>query len=202
MLKKSIAVATILLVAGGAFASTIYDNEGDFLAEVQPGYYLEDFGTPTTSDLAPSSFTDGTYTWSATSADDLFVWGEEDAPPLCVGSLGTNSPSYTVTVTFSGAPVTAFGGNLYMTDIGFGPVSGGMTVELNDGTSVELDSPYVDSFTGFTSDVPITSVTLTPESGVEGLYITVDNILVGAAVPEPSSLALLGLGVLAALRRR
>ena len=203
-MRKTFVVLAALSMACGAMASMTYDNQAAFLGAIESGYYLEDFGTPATSYIAPAVFTDGTYAWSAAAGDDLYIWGSDYAGGTpCVGSMGTNGAGYEITFTFSGAPVTAFGGNLYLTDQYFDPVAGEVTIALNDGTSVTLDSPYATSFTGFTSDVPITSVTMTPDpSSTINLYGTVDSIIVGTAIPEPASLVLLGLGVLAMLRRR
>ena len=205
-MKKAVAtLAVCLLFASAAFATDVYDNEADFLAAIEPGYYLEDFGNPAASILigpvAPFGPGGDGYAWTATADDDLYIWGSDYAGGTpCVGSLGTNGPNFTVTITMTGADTLAFGGNLYLTDQVFGPVTGDMTVALDDGTSVTLTSPYASDFIGFTTDVPITSVTLTPEFVGVNLYVTVDNIYAG--VPEPGALALLALGALAAIRRR
>ncbi|MGD8451856.1 MAG: PEP-CTERM sorting domain-containing protein [Phycisphaerae bacterium] len=195
-------MAVVLLTAGAAFAATTYDNQSDFLSHVESGYYLESFGAPAESELSPPGFTDGTYAWNVASLDDLYVWGEDVAGGTpCVGTVGTNSAGYDVTITFVGAPVTAFGGSFYVTNVVFGAVEGDLTVALNDGTSVVLDSPYTSAFTGFTSDIPITSVTLSPEPDA-GLFVTLDDVVVGTTIPEPASLGLLAVGALTLLRRR
>ena len=203
-MKKAFVAMALVLCVSSALAATVYNNQADFLANVAAGYYLEDFGTPATSYVVTAPFTNGTYTWSVSAGDDIYVWGEDYASGTpCVGSLGTNGPGYAMTFTFSGAPVTAFGGNLYLTDQYFGAVSGTAVVSLNDGTQVTLTNPYSTTFTGFTSTTPITSVTLTPDPGsTVNLYGTVDNIICGAYIPEPSALVLLGLGAMALIRRR
>lgn len=64
-----------------------------------------------------------------------------------------------------------------------------------------------DGFAGYTSAVPITSITFTSSGGTGGSnWAQLDHFYVGAAVPEPCTMALLTLGVAgavgAAIKRR
>ena len=67
-----------------------------------------------------------------------------------------------------------------------------ITLSLSGGESITLpgDFPNLD-FIGITTDTPITSIELSVQGGVD-----LDNFSFGQAVPEPSSVLMLGLGSL------
>ena len=70
-------------------------------------------------------------------------------------------------------------------------------MELSDSTQINLASTSSTSFAGFTSDVGITSLTVLTPNAPD--YATVNDLIVGSVVPEPSSLALAGCGIAGAL---
>lgn len=100
--------------------------------------------------------------------------------------LSTNSEYVPITYTFTNSTknVTAFGGDLFLTDFDFFPVAGTLTVTTNDGTTQVLVDPTVGNFLGFTSTVPIVSVTMDP-GGPNGPFATADNIFVAERTVNP-----------------
>lgn len=182
-----------LIAPASAGFVTIYDNEAAFTANLAPGYYLEEFasytyGNPfgdipivTEADFGPING----YQWHASTFSGISgLWSNPNA-------LSTHDSNDLLTITFTGAPVTAVGGTFSATDFDGNIIAGSdVTVTLNDGTFVTFQGPR---FTGFTSLVPISSLTV----GVtqEPSFSQVAHFYAGAAaVPEPSSLALLGIG--------
>lgn len=212
MVSRILASAALVACAGSVLAgSTTYTDQASFLANTQAGFYLNDFEgvvAPNTSLDVGQSTNFGPvngYSYGMTvnnPLNTLVYWGQGVfGSPLSTTTFGVNGPNDDVIINFTGAPVTAFGGNIFITNQAFAPVSGTMTVTLNDGSNVVLNNPYQTAFAGFTSDMAITSVTISA-TGPGNTYITVDNLYVGAAIPAPGAFAMLGVAGLAATRRR
>ena len=112
---------------------------------------------------------------------------------------GNNSATAPATITFANA-VGQFGG--YFNVAGGGP-SNNLSFSFFDAANVQVGSTQVvampttnvDAFVGFSSTVPIKSVTLS------GYYFVADDLRANP-VPEPATIAALGLGAVALLRRR
>ena len=187
MRNKFVASGCGLLVAtAGAVAADVWPDEATFLTGIQPDFYLETFDLPGGGSLLLGMSVDfgpvNGYAYNMSSTDDLYLWGM-DYSGMASDTIGTNGPNHTVVITFTGAPVTAVGGHFFLTDINFQPVPGGfITLELDDGTVAIVEDPYVTDFRGFTSDVPIISLTIIPghNSGANA-YVTIDNLYVGTA---------------------
>jgi PEP-CTERM motif len=199
--RIGLAVAVLGLVIGAAPARAgfVFTDRAAFLADVQPGYYLEDFnGLPGNTDLGPSvSFSGGGFSYDATNPNDLFT------TPSIAGdvALSTFDSGQSITITFTGAPVTAVGGNIFGSDISGIYTPGAITMQLDDGESITLPNPDPTSFAGFITSSPIVSVSIFPEGFNSAYWATLDNLIVGqaavTAVPEPSSLISAGIaGVL------
>jgi hypothetical protein len=179
------------------WTATNYFNEPSFLAALAGPYYVEDF-----TGYTYGSPLDGTQTSQAYGPVNGFAYNA-----LCAGglwsndsALSTNSAFDTITLDFTGAPVTAVGGNLVVTDINGNIISGDVIITLEDGSQQTLTNQTANDFFGFSTTIPIASVQFTADGSVNS-WIQLDHLYVGQ-IPEPASLALLVLGGLVAIRRR
>jgi len=196
--KRALTTSLASLVAFGfllvsAHGQTVtYTNQTTFLANVQPGFYLETFNGKTPGTFPPADvFTGNGFTYSAAASPALFYEQLVGGPAGDI-VLSTLNGSSTITFTLT-STVTAIGGFFFLTDINGNPVgTGSVTVTLNDGSFLTVTTPTPTSFVGFTSSVPIASLTVTPSAS----FATVNDFIVGLAVPEPSTYALLAAGVL------
>ena len=178
-----------------------YTNEVEFTSAIDPAFYLEDFddfqygvqlnGSQTTW-TAPGA---SGYGWDAYSPQGL--WSLD-------GALSTNDEQETLSLSFTGAPVTAFGGIFFATDLsGFVIPNSLVTVRLSDGQSYQINSSGSE-FVGWTGNSAISGVDLSVES-IANTWVAVDHIFTGSGVPEPTGLAALSgalLVILFAQRRR
>lgn len=193
--------AVTLLVAHAHAATTTYTSSATFLAAVTHGAYTETFdGLVDPFLVAPDTFTNGVFTYSITAPGGTYASGTD---------IGTSQVEVALTITFSGKPVTAVGGNFYATDINPDFLPETITVSLIDGagTTHTYTPSSKATFLGFTSTTGIGSLTIDFAAPYYGRYATVDNLTVGtnaALVPEPGQWALMaaGLAGLALLRRR
>lgn len=188
------------LIAPG-HATVQYTSSTEFLAQVAPGAFTETFGQADYSVPQTVNFSNGVYGYSAFAQAGLWFNG---------AAMTTSAGVDSLVITFTGAPVTAIGGNFYNTNNFDVFIATTIVVALSDGTSLAFAPASVaDSYRGFVSDVAIASITLSTLQNTH--FAGVDNFTIGSAildapgeVPEPASLALLGAGLLgaAAARRR
>lgn len=196
------AVAALALAASSAMA-TFYTTEASFTAAIKPTRYVEDF-----SNFTFGNPLNGTQlTWPAPGGNG-FGWTASAALGLYsnTSSLSTNSAFDPLTITFTGAPVTAIGGNITNTDISGAVIPGTINITLSDGTTTSVTNQTLSNFWGYTSNtnVPIASVSFVTAGTTNG-WPQVDHFYSAQTnVPEPATLGLaaVGLGTLAARRRR
>lgn len=111
-----------------------------------------------------------------------------------------------MTYNMTSGNVTAVGGFFFGSDIAGAFQAAAITVTLNSGQIITVPSAgqTTTSFAGFTSTVPITSVTVVADQSAGNRWPTVNDFIVGQAtvVPEPTSLALVGIPALALAWKR
>jgi hypothetical protein len=181
-------VAAVAFAAASAVsAQTVtYTTSPAFMANVAPGSYTESFASPFFSGDPSADFSGGGFAYTVSAPGSLYGNGT---------LIGTNLPGEVLSVVFTGAPVTAVGGNFWATNISDVFQAVPVTLTLSDGTTAIFTpaSETVDSFRGFTSAVPITSLTI---ASTAATYAGMGNLTVGVAVvPEPGTWLLMGLGL-------
>lgn len=208
-LKPLFIAAALGSACQGAQAALIhYYDLPSFLADIEDGYYLEAFdGLSTGTELpGPLSFgpTNGFGFAASASGDDLFAIDLNGGK-----ALSTNLDTDTLTITFSGNPVTAIGGFFFPT--GGGGATQRIALTFSDDSSWSSDAASSTFFVGFTSSIALTSVSITAPNdfcGSSSCYPTLDDLYVGTAAtaadaPTPATTALLALGlILIGVRRR
>jgi hypothetical protein len=195
----ALAAGTVTLTAATAGAAVVYDDEGSFLDAIQPAFLLEDFNgyvyggyTEYTLDIGPMNGFSATI--SCEGGANSYLWSGD-------GNMSTENATDWLRVDFTGDPVTAVGGWFFPSDINGFYQPGPIVIDLSDGTHYEFDPVSDTDFRGFTTDGPITWMTIDAPDDQLTAWSTMDHFYVGA-VPAPGALALLGLAGLARSRRR
>ncbi|GHF87626.1 PEP-CTERM sorting domain-containing protein [Thalassotalea marina] len=182
---------------------TVYDNEADFLAatSISNSYNFDGDATSNFTDMDFGDFSitaDGfDIETSISNSSSYFNSNHLDFYTECC-----NVPD-TMKINFDFG-ISAFGFDFSNED----PTSD-FTVITIDGNSYNVGTSGSAGFFGFTATGPISSVTFNDDAGNGGANTSTkyDNFIFTRAdsvsVPEPTSIAILGLGVLGlALRRR
>ncbi|MGI8923317.1 MAG: PEP-CTERM sorting domain-containing protein [Fimbriimonadales bacterium] len=185
--------------------ATWYTNEADFLAAIDPVFYVEDFPNFTYGDPLA-----GDPSWTAPGANG-YGWDASASGGLYSGysAISTNQAEdpLIITITSSPAGVTAIGGWFANTDINGFVITGDVTVSLDNGEMMTVtDQNGTSDFLGWVgSDVISTwnAVSSDPIGG-QTSWVQIDHLYSGQAVPEPGTIIALGVGLaaLAARRRR
>lgn len=195
-IRAALAAGLVTLAASSAASAAVYSSQSAFAANVASGAYTEDYTGIPNGNQGFRAFESNGYGYTVTATTNS-VAGH-------AGTISTSAGSASLVLTFDGAKaVTAVGGNFYATDPDFNPAAATVTITLADGTQEQFASTGAADFRGFTSDAPIASLTFAAGFGNDDFFPTLDNLTVGAAaVPEPTTLATLGLLAIAARRRR
>jgi hypothetical protein len=207
MIRSRLAALAGVLLIGSVAQATWYTSEASFLAAINPTYYLENFnnftfGSPLAGDASWAAPGANGYGWTATTLNSA---GTAAGGGLYsnVGALSTNVANDRLVLTFSGSPVSAFGGNVANSDINGALIPGTVTITLSDNTTQSIVFPTAaEGFLGWAGPQVITSVQLFA-TGTTNNWVQLDHAYTGAsAVPEPMTVTGLAIGALALLRRR
>ncbi len=162
------------LSVAGAASADVYRTKAAFLPNVQAGYYEEDFASVPVGAVPMLSF-------GPVNGFSYDVTGSTDTLFNATGIVSTNLAGDSLVITFTGAKVTAVGGNFWATDINFNKINSDVTIELSDGTVEKYFSTASSDFRGFTSKVAITKVTIDAADTPANAWPTMDNLIVGVS---------------------
>ena len=199
-MKHALALVALSLIAP-VHAAVVHSSSAAFLPLVAGGAYTETFDTAIPNAPRAVDYAQGDYSYTVFAGRGLFGNGD---------FLGTSTSASSLTISFTGADVTAFGANFYNTGVDLAFRATDIIIALSDGTITRFaPTSFDDSYRCFTSDVAIASITLSSTGLLN--FASLDNLTVGAwigeaqgEVPEPASLGLVGIGLagLLGIRRR
>jgi PEP-CTERM motif len=200
--RALIACAALAVAPAAAHAQfTVYTSLASFLAAVGANGTDTYTGFSITGTTAsPITRTAGAYSYTASTPSNFFGAGTVANP-----WLSTNVATDAITFTGFTSTVRAIGGNFFGSNISGVFQAGNVTLTATNasGSMVQtLINANTSTFLGFVSTSAITSLVLAavqPDAGF--LWPTVDNLILaeakpGSVVPEPSTYALLGTGLL------
>lgn len=194
MIKKWVAVAVLascLLLTRSQLSaqSTVYTSSATFFANVSPGFYTETFtGNPGTYDSGAG--------FSSLGFSYIFDAAGGVEPLYRSGAfIGNTYSQQSLTITFTSGNVTALGGNFFLTDVNDNPLTGTVTITLSDGTVESFTTTSASDYRGFTSDNGTVITSLVLSAPLAAQFNSMDNFTVGVAVPEPASIAMIGLAI-------
>ena len=185
---------TAVLSIGTAQADImVYTNRAAFLSQLQPGYFED-----TMSDLTNGGFRAYSATRSGNGYSVTYTASSDDVRSVSAG-MSTVFSDDNLIASLS-ANSYAVGGYFYLTDSdGNYQAFTGFNISAVAANGIDPNSSLsavnsATNFFGWISTTPITSVTVNAGGFPPGRWTTVTDVIVGASVPEPGTLALMLLG--------
>lgn len=208
-MKFYIPLLALAIHSASQAAIVQFSDRAAFLAALPSTYSSTDFSNLTPGDQGTSSITlfdsspSTTLVLATRDIGGLFegnpFWlSNEGNLDHALGAATTLSDQIRIT---SSVGFYAIGADWFLGDIEDNYLPGSVILDFSDGSNFIIGSlSQEDSFRGFISDIPITSITIgsTDPTNAPG-WVTVDNLVV---IPEPSAVLLSGLAVLALAGRR
>lgn len=218
-MPKFATVAVFSLAALQFAGAAWFTDQAAFLSAIRSDYYHEAF-----SNFTYGSPLNGSQTsWDAPGANG-YDWKATNSVGLYsnLHAISTDSAEGVIKITFTGQPVSAFGGWLGSSDF-FGNLQPGTeTITLSDGRSHSIATGAGISFLGYVGNRPFSYVNLSVANLGGNDWIQLSDAYVGrsrrelqfmqteyggqggigSSTPEPGMLAVLGVGALAMLVRR
>lgn len=187
MSRASIAVVAVVVLLGfgasAARAQQFYTDETAFVAALAPAFYLEDFATLPGGSIGTTWDAPGANGFGWTASAPLGLWG------VAGQFIGATNTHDLLTFTFTGNPVTAFGGDFWGTNFADDPITAEVTFTTNTSETFS-HTVSVPTFLGFVSPVPLASVTIDATQIGVNAWPTADNVYTGQrlGVDQPSIL--------------
>ena len=195
-------MAVLVATAGQVQAAVVtYTDKTSFMAALASSSTDNFDDLPLVYQTSPINRTVGSYVYqTAASAGFSNVGTASDV------WLSTNGITDPIDFTISGGGPTAIGGFFFLTDVLGVPTSGTISVSINGGLFTQsVTTSSATNFFGWvsTDGTQISSLSVVPSTE----FATVNDLILGkATVPEPSSLAIFGIGAyvagIGAVRRR
>jgi hypothetical protein len=153
----------------------VFTDRTAFLTHVAAGRFDNPFNDAQPGPSPPLHYVQGGWEYTLDTTTPI-----EDGGGLFLsdGVVSTGNPTDSIIVTFSGDPITAVGGNFWVTDFQIGT---DMTVTLSDGTTETFASNAETDFRGFTTLAPITSISINAVNQGPPIWPILDNLVVGSA---------------------
>lgn len=208
-LLKPVAVAALLALSAGAQATiAVYTTQASFLAAI--GAY----GVDTFDDLTPGAAT-GPGPLSRSAGGISYEVATSPNSPIMYGAgspadpwLSTNNAADFITFSGFSPGVYAAGAQMFGSDVAGAYLERGLlAVRASNGVDTETRFKFrapQDTFFGFVSDSPLTTLEIKMFYGSANPVWPAVNDLILAAVPEPETYALMlaGLAAIGFMARR
>lgn len=157
----------------------IFTTREEFLANVPPGYYEENFaeleeGTPPGS----LSFSGAGITYEVQASRPWNPATKEGGLYNLPGTVSTNSASDSIVITVTSGTLMAIGGNFWSSDIHMWPMETDVVITLSDGTVETFYSTSHTDFRGFVAEMPITRIEIDAVDDPVPFWPAMENLIV------------------------
>ncbi len=191
-----IVAALAALLQLPVFAANVltYATKSSFTADLQSGYFLNDFSV-LPSGVAQNDFNTPYHNVGFTNGSpavgyELEPGGGNFFTDYPINCASTWSPNATIVVTFTTTNVVTVGAEFFLTDFNGNPYAGSVTVTAYftdstsaSGTVTSTTSTTSFGFFGISSDTPISYLTVSPSAN----FATVGNFYVSSKASVPST---------------
>jgi hypothetical protein len=193
--RLALSCAALCSLAAPALADgVLHTSVAHFQQNIRADYILEPFNGPDTASLpAPIQVSGNGYVYSVAPSS-----GMQTFLRLASAGIAPSSNTPALQFTFTGKPVSAFGGTFRILNTSLVPVAGTINIQTNTGFNVNLLLNAGPAFYAFTTTEPFTSLTIQtvpvgdPTEAVDDVYVGTSGAAAAAAdfCPDASTVGL------------